>query len=165
MRDTTLIDYESASKLLTVLYDTGDEFIEPAVIKASLAAVVAMKLDLAIPALGPEDDRFKKFFDMLFEVAPEDKALPVEAVIELVEMTIEHFDNRIAQETDPEEQAGPIEDGHDYIMILGLLRAGDYAAAVDYHQMLDTYARGQLFGRNEAEEHQLRIFINEWLND
>ena len=86
IEDTTVIDNESAVKALAAL----DEVNAVDLVNA-LSNALKRKLGQIISPVPTGEDlgsKFERFFDILFDVAPERKALPVQTVVELVDVAI-----------------------------------------------------------------------------
>lgn len=163
IEDTTLIDHESAVKALAAL-----EVVDAADVVIALSNVLKRKLgQIDTPVPNGEDltSKFEHFFDIIFEVAPERKALPVQTVVELVDVAIAALEKDIE-----EERPKPIkeslltmyvEDLMEYQKMRSLLMDGDTMGAVKTYRNMDTACRDLLFGRNRTEEVQLFVFFEE----
>ena len=162
-RYTTLIDHESATKALAALSE-----IDPRALSQALSNALSRKIgsnDSPVPTDESLPSKFERFFDTIFNVAPEEKPMPVETVIELVDVAIKGLNEDIAHERDSAVTESLetmfIEDREDYEKMRALLVSGDIRGAVDAYKNTDTAVRERLFGRTPTEEYQLSIFLTE----
>lgn len=163
--DTTVIDNESAVKLLAAINEVSGE-----VIANALATAISRKLGHVTPPL-PEDEslpaKFERFFDIIVDVAPVHKAMPLETVIEIVDAAIAGLDKNISEEYDPKLSSDDDltdmwrEDREGYVKMRGLLVEQKIQEAFAVYHNLDTAAREWLNGRDETEEYQLSILLHE----
>jgi hypothetical protein len=162
---STLIDRESAEKVLTVLTDEG---CDTEAVVAAMANVLARKLDWTSTPLPTGEhtiEKLERFFDVLFNVAFERKPLATERVIELTEKAAAEYRERAdeaaaSEDVDDREYAPQYEeDARAYEEVASLLRAGNVEEAVAKHAGMDTYTRGALFSNDPREQYELSVFL------
>lgn len=167
MRDVTYIDRKDAQEVLEALNGEdrkGNPLITGDAVANALANVLARKLGQVAPPLDLESkrmpDRFERFFNALFELPPENKPLPTDILEERLAQTIADFDEKIANPGKGYEDLVPmwVEDGQDYVFVLGLVQAGDVESALLYFDYLDTASRERIYENlSEGEAHQFGV--------
>jgi hypothetical protein len=165
----TVIDRESAERALAAL--SGDDAITGEALANALANVLARKLGRDAPPLDQESENlpasFERFFDVLIDVAYEEKPLATERVIELVERAAEAYrqrakEDREAVHEDPDDDSSALyeEDAAAYDKMAEMLRAGDLKGAVAQHRDMDSFTRDQLWGETPQEDYELQVFFH-----
>jgi hypothetical protein len=156
------IDHESAVKLYAVLTENLDGGISDADFVKAFTNALGRKIGKVIaPAPAGEDnaDKTERFFERTMEVAFENRALPVETVIEIATRTAAYLRTRAKEDAELGDMFE--EDAAGYDTVVDFLHDGNLAGAIRRWRIMDTAARDYLEGRTPEEEHQLQVFIYE----
>lgn len=160
-KDITVIDNESGQKILAAIEEMNDQAIVQ-----SFKSAITRKLGKAAEPL-PQDDslqsKMERFFDNIFDIAPEEKPLSNEVVIELIDEVIKGLNEEIKDPLSEEYELVEMfqEDRVNYETMKKLIKNWNISEAIQVHKNMDTAPRGRLFGRNYTEQFQLRLWLDQ----
>lgn len=160
-QDITFIDHESGVGMLKAL----DEMSESDVVE-SLRNAIKRKLDYPMDTVPEGKDpksRMERFFDNIVDIAPEEKPIPNEIVIELIDEAIKVLDKDIEDPLSKEYELVEMfqNDKANFVIMKEQIIAGHIAEAIKTYRNMDTAPRGRLFGRNYRENFQLSFWMSQ----